>query len=365
MRQLFITLSLLFLTFSCQSDEFSFEFDSITVSPNVVKDGKNCVCVVYSADIRNAVGHELYVVATIYSAHGKKVMASSSSHRMADGSIGACTKLKVKKKRASTKMQKISIPFEDIPIPSDAEGPWYVRCSVVVDENPTTEADCQVATESDYIPFDIDRYTGKKSKKGKRSNGQSSEGYTETHTNNGQDNYTVFDMGGGRGRVHIWEHADGSRTIKNEWLCHACMGSKKCNICQGTGNAYWIINRYHPCSACAATPGTCTTCQGTGYTSFTKTWKPGEAEAYLQARREVEAQYRQNGGSSSGSTGGGTCPRCGGRGFSGTSYEYAAASTSGWMQPYHHRGGSGCPHCSSARDHYHYPCTECHGYGHL
>lgn len=104
------------------------------------------------------------------------------------------------------------------------------------------------------------------------------------------DKYYYFDLGYS-GNMHMWQHPDGSCTITQNMRCHACQGSLKCNICMGTGNGYYAINRYMPCPACGAT-GRCGTCKGTGFTSFTKTWQPGEAEAYMQAHREVESQYR-------------------------------------------------------------------------
>lgn len=104
------------------------------------------------------------------------------------------------------------------------------------------------------------------------------------------DKYYYFDLGYA-GNMHMWQHPDGSCTITQNMRCYSCQGSLKCNICMGTGNGYYAINRYMPCPACGAT-GCCGTCKGTGFTSFTKTWLPGEAEAYMQAHREVESQYR-------------------------------------------------------------------------
>lgn len=57
-----------------------------------------------------------------------------------------------------------------------------------------------------------------------------------------------------------------------------------------------------------------------------------------------------------------SCPKCHGRRYESTAYNYAAASASGWMPPYHHTRGK-CSYCNRTGDHYHYPCTECHGHG--
>ena len=102
-----------------------------------------------------------------------------------------------------------------------------------------------------------------------------------------------------------WEHPDGSVTVKVRAQCTACRGSLVCNICQGTGNGYNFLadGSYMPCPNCGAT-GQCGDCHGTGYRESVKTWQPGEAEAYLSAHREVEREYRNQGGSSYGSSGG-------------------------------------------------------------
>lgn len=119
-------------------------------------------------------------------------------------------------------------------------------------------------------------------------------------TVNEGDKYYYFDMGGMS--QEWWEHEDGSVTIRARMVCTACNGRNICNICGGTGNGYAIINSYMPCPACGAT-GTCGSCHGTGYRELTKLWRPGEAAAYLQAHREVEREYRNQGGSrSSGSS---------------------------------------------------------------
>lgn len=114
-------------------------------------------------------------------------------------------------------------------------------------------------------------------------------------TNEG-DKYYFFNLGGIT--QEWWEHTDGSVTIKARMTCTACRGGGTCNICGGTGNGYAYINSYMPCRACGAT-GTCGTCHGTGYREFTKLWQPGEAAAYLQAHREVEREYRNQGGNRS------------------------------------------------------------------
>lgn len=57
------------------------------------------------------------------------------------------------------------------------------------------------------------------------------------------------------------------------------------------------------------------------------------------------------------------CAQCGGSGYDRTAYNNAAASASGWMPPHHNSPGLKCAVCASTSDHYHYPCSACHGYG--
>lgn len=101
------------------------------------------------------------------------------------------------------------------------------------------------------------------------------------------------------------------------------------------------------------------------------------SELMLEYQRMHNARYASAGGgaygesdgdsdtdtSSGNKSDGRTCPDCNGKKYESTSYTYAAGSTGGVRQPYHHTGGSGCPYCSSTSDHYHYPCSECMGKG--
>lgn len=123
-------------------------------------------------------------------------------------------------------------------------------------------------------------------------------------SNGSDDDFDDDEMGGGKkvgedryynietsvGNMEMWVHPDGSCTSKIKALCYACRGTKKCNICFGTGNGYAAINEYMPCYACGAT-GQCATCQNTGYIVQTRYMRPGEAEAYLEAQRESKRQH--------------------------------------------------------------------------
>lgn len=160
--------------------------------------------------------------------------------------------------------------------------------------------------------------------------------------------------------IRYWGHADGSCEIQQDIPCYSCtMNKGKCNICAGTGNCYYSIGSYMCCVACGGF-GQCKTCGGDGIIQGTRQhWNKGQAEAFLKAHREVENAARRNAPTSSRST----CPVCGGARYKKERYSAAAASASGWMPPHHNYAGNKCTVCSVATEHYHYPCSECFGYG--
>ncbi|MBO5232841.1 MAG: hypothetical protein J6B33_00825 [Prevotella sp.] len=147
-------------------------------------------------------------------------------------------------------------------------------CEQNTDENQVETAEEQVETAEEQVETDEEIST---------------ENVTE-------DKYYVFNLG--MITQEWWEHPDGSITIRCRTLCTACSGRNVCNICQGTGNGYSMLvgsGRYMPCPACGAT-GQCGTCHGLGYRETVKIWQPGEAEAYIKAHKEVEQEYRNQGG---------------------------------------------------------------------
>lgn len=160
-------------------------------------------------------------------------------------------------------------------------------------------------------------------------------------------------------------------------LCGNCHGMKMCTICNGRGGIVTAgYGNFIPCMACGRT-GRCGVCHGTGKCVCANSEYPGYMPGstiivgpdgqVVYNSRDLESGSSSSSssrGSSYGSPRGGTCPKCGGRKYESTSYSYAAASTAGWAQPYHNSGGSPCPYCNYKTDHYHYPCSECRGFGH-
>ena len=158
--------------------------------------------------------------------------------------------------------------------------------------------------------------------------------------------------------------------------CGNCYGMKVCPLCNGQG---YIITagygNYLPCAMCQQT-GKCGICKGTGKCACTNYDYPGympgsttaigpDGQIIYSDSNSGSSSSGSSSRSSSGSSSSNTCPKCGGRKFESTSYRYAAASTYGWAQPYHNYTGTECPYCGYATEHYHNPCTECRGYGHI
>lgn len=150
----------------------------------------------------------------------------------------------------------------------------------------------------------------------------------------------------------VKNNPDGSTTITMEMRCPSCNGSVVCNICSGTGNGYIHIGRYMPCPACGAT-GQCSYCHGQGVIRSTKTWQPGEAEAYLKARREVESQ---SSGKRSSNTDMKICTKCGGTGVDPN--QSSGGNMSSWVAHYN-PSGTVCPYCRKTNEHWHTRCPRC------
>lgn len=182
-------------------------------------------------------------------------------------------------------------------------------------------------------------------------------------------------------------HEDGSLSTTEVKPCFACHGTKTCQACFGSGGRWMsYTGMYYPCTMCLQT-GRCSACKGEGYITTTGYTKNGNS--VLHSSNGYSAQggpggiivTDPNGHSTGHLTGGGedyrnktdsnkssksgVCPSCNGRKYDSTPYKYAAASTSGARQPYHHHSGARCTYCNSVTDHYHYPCSSCMGTGRL
>ena len=203
-------------------------------------------------------------------------------------------------------------------------------------------------------------------------------------TNNGNTRHMRTDLPNGGYIDYTWDENGVLHTVTRQ-ACLWCHGTKICSICNGAGGVYGRAygGMWYPCKSCGGAGG-CQNCKGEGFTVTTTVTNPDGTGSLISSNGYTANSFGggtvvtspngnvtvHGGGSdnhsssSKGSSGSGTCPKCNGKGFESTSYTHAAASAAGWMQSYHCTGGK-CPHCNRTDDHYHYPCTECHGYGHI
>lgn len=203
-------------------------------------------------------------------------------------------------------------------------------------------------------------------------------------------NQQRIDLGGGNYDIHT-RNDDGSLDVKSVRICFGCHGSRICQACNGVGGKTMSYSgTYYPCGMCGQT-GRCKACMGQGtIISFTHTDINGNTHAvssngytaqggaggtivtspdgkvtgHPSGAGSSSSSSRSSSSQSTKSTDKGICSKCGGRRYESASHQHAAASSSGWMPPYHNSGGNTCPYCNYKTDHYHYPCSECRGYGH-
>lgn len=193
----------------------------------------------------------------------------------------------------------------------------------------------------------------------------------------------------GGGYIEYTYLDNGGLLMQTVMPCISCRGSKVCTSCYGQRGRWGPAfgGTWYPCNLCGGTgQNHCIVCAGKGeiittvytegdesygFSSNGTTSKSNSAGTIVQTPYGTKVYPNGETNSSSTSTSSPkanssrtTCTKCGGRRYETTSYSSAAASTHGWMQPYHNSIGSSCPYCNSSTDHYHYPCTECRGYGH-
>lgn len=208
---------------------------------------------------------------------------------------------------------------------------------------------------------------------------------TSNNNNNNKKNFRT-DLGNGNYTDYTWGD-DGKLYATSHMQCLWCHGTKVCGICHGNGGIYGRAygGTWYPCKSCLGN-GVCSNCKGQGYIVSVSVTNPDGSGNLVSSNgysvqslggghivnsphsgtSVYEGKGSRNSGSSarSSSSSRSSCPKCHGRRFESTAYDYAAASTSGWMQPYHHTGGK-CSYCSRVGDHYHYPCSECQGHGQI
>lgn len=184
---------------------------------------------------------------------------------------------------------------------------------------------------------------------------------------------------GGGGDVQYIRHDDGSLTMITRRQCNFCGGTTICRVCGGQGGVYGYMAVWYPCTSCLQSTK-CRFCAGKGVietrsyvkdgygysvgsNGYNATTNPGGTIVNGPRGRSVYPKGGRSGSDRRSGSGSGKCGACGGGGYQRAAYTHAAASASGWKQPYRHAGGSGCPFCHNVVSHYHYPCTSCRGFG--
>ena len=156
------------------------------------------------------------------------------------------------------------------------------------------------------------------------------------------------------GTMYITCYQDGYTLARSVTPCYLCNGTGTCNVCKGTGSYFHrALLKYYPCPACVGSTA-CKYCQGKGQTGMAKLYAPGEAEAYMQAKREEKESTHSS--SSSSSSNAGTCSKCGGTGID--PFPSSGGNLTKWVA-YYHRGDGRCPYCSRYDEHYHTKCPRC------
>lgn len=180
------------------------------------------------------------------------------------------------------------------------------------------------------------------------------------------------------GYTEITTYPDGKIEMVIKQPCKSCNRTGICPNCHGSGIQCYIAGRM---IRCACGNGRHGFCGGTGWMTFKNTsYANGQVsgstswgDTYQGDQNSVQSsngktyysgsnEKEERSGSTTGSK---TCTKCGGARYERTRYNSCAASTSGWMQPYHNNVGNKCPICSYNTEHCHYPCIECHGYGRI
>jgi len=186
-------------------------------------------------------------------------------------------------------------------------------------------------------------------------------------------------ISGSENGIHTETRYGSCPNCRGTQICNLCKGSKLCGFCEGKGHSVGIgTGIVRPCMACNQS-GKCHYCGGTGKCECTKkSAYPGYAIYEIKtldgngnvidddvADYGNKSKSSSSNSSSSKTSSSKSCPKCSGRKFETQPYDYAPASTTGWMQPYHNHSGTKCSYCNRTDDHYHHPCSECRGFGHI
>lgn len=342
-------------------DVTNVKFRNIWLEHNATKDGIKGLNVHIDFNITDMEGKECKAIAYFDHPKGTGVEDKNGSYCTSDGHVCASQKFTPKYQSSDFSNLTIFIPLSELHLLS-GKNTYYTRVFIQSSED-------GFLGHSDFVSFDG---TG---------NGDSEKAVNTNYSGKtwredlGNGMFAIY-QGNPKGPYQRTIYRACS-TCRGSVVCPNCHGTTNCLICNGQGGIVTSgYGRYIPCAACNQS-GKCGICHGSGKCVCANFEYPGYMPgSTIVVGPDGKVYYNSrdyDGGSSSSSSSSqspsksssrGVCPKCGGRKYESTSYEYAAASAHGWAQPYHNDLGDKCPYCGYASDHYHYPCSECHGFGH-
>ena len=372
MRRFFVAI--LGLLVSAALSAASATFKKIWLEHNVMQDGEKGMKVHVAFDISGMKGQKCKAIAYFDHPKGTGVKDRNGRYCTTDGNVCSSTQFTPGYPNTTYSDLSIFIPNSELHLLS-GKRTYYTRVFIQMPNG-------KFLANSNFASFD-----------GTGSNASNSNNYANNNANRSNNisngsgrrwredaGYGMFydcqEMNGGMISKTLYGRCTACRGTS---ACGGCYGTAVCSICQGRGGIITAgYGNYIPCAACYQS-GRCQICKGTGKcvcaSSDFPGYVPGSNTLYGADGRIISTNSFRSGGSSSSSSSSsssrssshssrGTCSKCGGRRYESTAYQHAAASGSGWAQPYHNAGGSSCPYCNYKTDHYHYPCTECRGFGH-
>ena len=148
--------------------------------------------------------------------------------------------------------------------------------------------------------------------------------------------------------------------------CGNCYGYGRCKDCQGTGNMFFNLGDYYPCSLCKGA-GICPVCKGSGVCPCASDEYPGYMFCnFMSVTPEgvfSSAEPRSNSDSSSRYG----CTKCGGTGIDPFPLEddinFSSYNSRNLIGYYHTDRSKACPYCKDGNRvynyHYHIKCISC------
>ena len=275
-------------------------FHKTWIEHNVLENGAKGMILHANFDVNNHKGEKLHVAAYFKYANGKVVKDINKRYNTSDGQAATHVNITPGYDNATYSDCKMFFPYDELHLAKgkhDLQVHWEIHNmngKLILGGN-SGNLDFTATQHVDNSTNNRQSSTPQVAKVDTRRNLNSAILSTLTPSGNmgyPEGKYIYVDLGT-MGYQEMWMNDDGSSWGKNVWSCYSCQGSKRCSICFGTGNGYAMIGRYMPCPSCFAS-GRCGTCKGEGFTLFVKYLMPGEAEAYMETKRQERRKDRKS-----------------------------------------------------------------------